>query len=111
MATINEDTYDGQGNLLDRRSIQVPDPDPSLEVVWGNDPRLSVPGPPGEDGAPGLPGAPGPPGPRSVAFGAYVVLTNVTAAYDGIAPAKGLGTAEIDFTGTTRIDFGVRVNK
>jgi hypothetical protein len=49
--------------------------------------------------------------PLTVCFGGYVVLTNVGAAYDTIAQARGLGTAEIDFTGCTRIDFGVRVNK
>lgn len=40
-----------------------------------------------------------------------MVLTNVGAAYDTIAPAKGLGFAEVDFTGVTRVDFTVNVNK
>jgi hypothetical protein len=49
--------------------------------------------------------------PQSLALGGYVVLTNVGAAYDTIAAAKGLGFAEVDFTGCTRLDFTVRCNK
>jgi hypothetical protein len=49
--------------------------------------------------------------PQSITFGGYLVLTNVGAAYDAIAPARGLGMTEVDFTGCTRLDFTVRVNK
>lgn len=49
--------------------------------------------------------------PAMVSLGGYNVLTNVGAAYDATAPAKGLGIASIDFTGCTRIDFVVSVNK
>lgn len=49
--------------------------------------------------------------PMSVALGSFQTLTNVGANYDTVANAKGLGYARVDFTGVTRIDFGVFVNK
>lgn len=85
----------------------------------GADGAAGLPGPPGlpgADGAQGPQGIQGPPGvpgrlPQSISLGGYVVLTNVGASYDAVAVSKGLGLAEVDFTGVTRIDFGVRVNK
>lgn len=59
----------------------------------------------------GLPGPAGAKSPACVSFGGYLVLTNVGAAYDTTAQAKGLGIASIDFTECTRIDFFVNVNK
>ena len=49
--------------------------------------------------------------PQSVALGAYVVLTNVGAAFDATNPTNGLGVAVVDFSGATSINFQVRVNK
>jgi hypothetical protein len=40
-----------------------------------------------------------------------ISLLNVGASYDAIAASKGLGFAEIDFTGVTSIVFRVRCNK
>jgi hypothetical protein len=73
-------------------------------------------GPEGPEGPQGIPGNPGPAGspgrlPQTIAFGAYNVLTNVGASYDAIAQSRGLGVAEVDFTGVASITFGVRVNK
>lgn len=59
-------------------------------------------------------GPQGPAGAKSpvcVSFGGLLTLTNVGANYDATAAAKGLGLASIDFTGCTRIDFLVNVNK
>lgn len=49
--------------------------------------------------------------PIAVSMGGYNVVTNVGASYDAVNPSRGLGWAEIDFTGCTRIDVGVSVNK
>lgn len=49
--------------------------------------------------------------PVPISLGGLVTLTNVGTAYDGIAAAKGLGCAMIDFTGVKVIDFTVRYNK
>lgn len=65
----------------------------------------SIVGPQGPQGTPGAKA------PICVSLGGYLVLTNVGASYDAIPPAKGLGIASIDFTGCTRIDFVVNVNK
>lgn len=62
-------------------------------------------------GPQGPAGSPGAKSPIVVSLGGYLVLTNVGASYDAIAPAKGLGVASVDFTGCTRIDFVVNVNK
>lgn len=48
---------------------------------------------------------------ETVCFGGYLVLTNVGANYDTIAPARGLGIAQVEIGGITSITFGVRVNK
>lgn len=40
-----------------------------------------------------------------------ISLLNVGASYDAIAASKGLGFAEIDFTGVTSVVFRVRYNK
>lgn len=40
-----------------------------------------------------------------------IALTNVGASYDAIAASKGLGFAEIDFTGVLQVVFTVRYNK
>lgn len=66
-------------------------------------------GPQGQQGLPGTPGLPGTKGPTTI--GSYNVLTNVGAAYDAVANAKGLGIALIDFTGYTSIDFRAFVSK
>lgn len=47
----------------------------------------------------------------SVSLGCFLVLTNVGAAYDSIAAARGLGFAEVDLTNVGSIKFVVRVNK
>lgn len=62
----------------------------------------------GPQGPQGLPGAKSP---VCVSLGGLITLTNVGSAYDGSAAAKGLGLASIDFTGCSRIDFLVNVNK
>lgn len=49
--------------------------------------------------------------PQTISLGGYAILTNIGASYDTTAIAKGLGIAEIDFTGATEIVFTVRVNK
>jgi hypothetical protein len=49
--------------------------------------------------------------PQSIGFGGYVVVTNVGAAYDAVAPSQGLGLVAVDFTGVTSLFFLVRVNK
>ena len=69
---------------------------------------LSLRGPQGVKGDKGDPGAKSP---TSISLGGYLILTNVGASYDAIAIAKGLGLASIDFTGCTRIDLVVNVNK
>ena len=56
-------------------------------------------------------GPAGPQTPTMTSLGGYLVLTNVGNAFDAIAPSKGLGIASIDFTGCTRIDLTVNVNK
>lgn len=61
-----------------------------------------------------LVGPQGPAGAKSpvcVSLGSLLTLTNVGSSYDAIATSKGLGLASIDFTGCTRIDFIVNVNK
>lgn len=73
-------------------------------------------GPQGLKGDKGDKGDVGPAGPGSrfpmtIALGAYNVLTNVGAAYDTVANARGLGIAVVDFTGATAVDFRVYVNK
>lgn len=81
---------------------------PDVKVKQPNGTWRSIVGPQG------LQGIQGPPGNLtflSISLGGYVVLTNIGAAYDGIALSKGLGLASIDFTGCTRIDFFVNVNK
>jgi hypothetical protein len=40
-----------------------------------------------------------------------ISLANIGAAYDAIAASKGLGFAEVDFTGVTSLIFRVRYNK
>ena len=40
-----------------------------------------------------------------------VTITNVGTAYDAVAASRGLGLADIDFTGITSVLFKVRVNK
>jgi hypothetical protein len=47
----------------------------------------------------------------TVSLGSYLVFSNEGAAYDTVAQSKGLGCAEIDFTGVTEIHFMVKVNK
>ncbi len=47
----------------------------------------------------------------AVTLGAYQVLTNVGAAYDTVANAKGLGIALVDMTGIDTIEFRVFYNK
>jgi hypothetical protein len=47
----------------------------------------------------------------SISLGGYVVVTNVGASYDAVALSKGLGVAEVDFTGCAQLDLAVRVNK
>lgn len=49
--------------------------------------------------------------PLCISLGGFLTLTNVGNAYDTTATAKGLGIASIDFTGCTRIDLIVNVNK
>lgn len=46
-----------------------------------------------------------------LSLGGYLVLTNVGATYDAIAPSRGLGMALVDFLGVDSIDFRVSVNK
>ena len=46
-----------------------------------------------------------------IAFGCFLVLTNVGTAYDSIAAAQGLGVALVQTAGISQIIFGVRVNK
>jgi hypothetical protein len=46
-----------------------------------------------------------------VSLGGYNVLTNVGAAYDTVALARGLGIVVVNMTGITSIDFRVNVNK
>jgi hypothetical protein len=66
---------------------------------------LSLVGPQGPQGTPGSKS------PVCVSLGGLLTLTNVGNAYDATTGAKGLGIASIDFTGCTRIDFVVNVNK
>lgn len=47
----------------------------------------------------------------AVTLGAYQVLTNVGAAYDTVANAKGLGIAIVDMTGIDTVEFRVFYNK
>lgn len=49
--------------------------------------------------------------PQGISLGAFQTLTNVGAAYDTVANAKGLGIALVDFTGCSGIRFDVFVNK
>jgi hypothetical protein len=46
-----------------------------------------------------------------VSLGGFVTLTNVGSSYDSINAARGLGCAEIDFTGVVSLKFTVQVNK
>lgn len=46
-----------------------------------------------------------------VSLGGYVVLTNVGAAYDTTAPARGLGFVEMVMDGVDTLVFTVQVNK
>ncbi len=48
---------------------------------------------------------------ESISLGGFVTLTNVGAAYDTIAAAKGLGACRIECAGITGFEFGVFVNK
>lgn len=49
--------------------------------------------------------------PQGISIGGFQTLTNVGAAYDTVANAKGLGIALVDFTGCSGIRFDVFVNK
>lgn len=51
------------------------------------------------------------PPPETVALGAFNILTNVGAAYDTLAAAKGLGTVLLECGGITAFTFGVFYNK
>jgi len=46
-----------------------------------------------------------------VSLGGFITLTNVGASYDATNPSFGLGSALIDFTGITQVDFSVGVSK
>jgi hypothetical protein len=46
-----------------------------------------------------------------VTMGAYNVLTNISASYDGTNAQRGLGFVDLDMTGVTSIDLTVMVNK
>lgn len=48
---------------------------------------------------------------QTISLGGYNVLTNVGAAYDAIAPSRGLGVALVDFTNVDNVDFVLGVNK
>ena len=78
---------------------------PDVKVKKPNGTWQSIVGPQGPQGLPGTKT------PAMVSLGGYVVLTNIGASYDAIAPSKGLGIAWVDFTGCTQIDFAVNVNK
>jgi hypothetical protein len=49
--------------------------------------------------------------PSPVSLGGYVVLTNISASYDGTNPQRGLGFVEVSMTGVSSIVFTVQVNK
>jgi hypothetical protein len=49
--------------------------------------------------------------PSSVSLGGYVVLTNISASYDGTNPQRGLGFVEVTMTGVSSVVFTVQVNK
>jgi hypothetical protein len=78
---------------------------PDVKVKKPDGSWQSIVGPQGPQGSPGTKS------PAMVSLGGYLVLTNIGASYDAIAMSKGLGIASIDFTGCTRIDFSVNVNK
>lgn len=78
--------------------VKVKKPDGTWQSIVGPQ------GPAGADGGGGIAFL-------SISLGGYVVLTNIGNAYDAVAPSKGLGIASIDFTGCTRVDFFVNVNR
>lgn len=63
------------------------------------------------DGSWATPSGGGGSSPREISLGAYVVLTNIAATYDGTNPQRGLGHATVDMTDVTSIEFTVQVNK
>lgn len=81
---------------------------PDVKVKQPNGTWQSIVGPQGPQG---IQGPPGTKSPVCVSLGGYLVLTNIGSSYDAIALSKGLGIASIDFTGCTRIDLAVNVNK